>query len=84
MIANVIVLKNALVVAKKTRIALARSVIAAVKIAKNAIVQNVIVQTVAIANVVVWKFSKFSKNQNATVVVNRILSAGIELPANFY
>ena len=40
MIANVIVLKNALVVAKKTRIVLARSVIAAVEIAKNAIVEN--------------------------------------------
>lgn len=51
MIANVTVQKNVLAVAKKTRIALVRSVIAAVKIAKNAIVQNVIVQTVEIANV---------------------------------
>lgn len=51
MIANVTVQKNVLAVAKKTRIALVRSVIAAVKIAKNATAQNVIVQTVEIANV---------------------------------
>ena len=50
MIANAIVQKNALAVAKKTRIALAKRIARAVVTAKNAIVQSVTVVVLAVTN----------------------------------
>lgn len=63
--ANATVQKNVLVVAKKTKIALAKTVIA-----KNAIVPRVIAPVEIIANAEVSNFSKFLKNQNANAVVS--------------
>lgn len=63
--ANATVQKNVLVVAKKTKIALAKTVIA-----KNAIVQKVIALVEINANAEVSKFSKFLKSQNANAVVS--------------